>query len=177
MDIERSCWSLTPAPRARPRRARTGHPRTPAGSQARTPPPPRAGASGWLVVTRQHSRPVPADVWTQWRTTDPVKLLALAPECLGLSDTLQQLRFPRRLSCESGSRRSVCGSTTTRAASGRGGMRNGDISHVSHPTSGEKPSAADQRSQRLCLAHKVPGLCVRQPPRAAGKSASRPRCS
>ena len=38
-------------------------------------------------------------------------------------------------------------------------MRNGDISGVSHPTSGEKPSAADQRSRRLCLAHKVPGLC------------------
>ena len=37
-------------------------------------------------------------------------------------------------------------------------MRNGDISDVSHPTSGEKPSAADQRSRRLCLTHKVPGL-------------------
>jgi hypothetical protein len=46
-------------------------------------------------------------------------------------------------------------------------MRNGrDISDVSHPTSGEKPSAADQRSRRLCVAHKVPGL-LRQPPRKA----------
>jgi len=44
----------------------------------------------------------------------------------------------------------------------RGGLRNGDISDVSQPTSGEKPSAADQRSRRLCLAHKVPRL-VRQP--------------
>ena len=41
----------------------------------------------------------------------------------------------------------------------RGGMRNGgEISDVSHPTSGEKPSAADQRSRRLCPAHKAPGL-------------------
>jgi hypothetical protein len=39
-------------------------------------------------------------------------------------------------------------------------MRNGDISDVSHPTSGKEPSAADQRSRRLCVAHKVPGLCA-----------------
>ena len=42
----------------------------------------------------------------------------------------------------------------------RGGMRNGDISGVSHPTSGEKPSAADRRSRRLCPAHKVPGFAT-----------------
>jgi hypothetical protein len=62
------------------------------------------------------------------------------------------------LSRKPGSRRSVCGSITREQPRSRGGLRNGDISDVSHPTSGEKPSAADQRSQRLCPAHKVPGV-------------------
>lgn len=61
---------------------------------------------------------------------------------------------------------------------GRGGMRNRDISGVSHPTSREKPSAADHRGHRLCPAHKVPGLCDSLPrmrSRSAGRRAIRRR--
>jgi hypothetical protein len=64
------------------------------------------------------------------------------------------------LSRKPGSRRSVCGSITREQPRSRGGLRNGDISDVSHPTSGEKPSAADQRSRRLCLAQSPRFVCA-----------------
>jgi len=38
-------------------------------------------------------------------------------------------------------------------------MRNGDISTFLIQRLVKRPSAADQRSRRLCRAHKVPGLC------------------